>query len=332
MDTSAAAEETVNYTTVQPERGEYVKSVSVEASLYYPVTAELFCEKDNAYIQEILVKERQKVVKGETLLIYEIKVSDADVQELSLQLTRHQEATEREKEERLSELEQLQKEMEGLFGEKLELALLREKIMQTEYEEFLYLAAYQSDQYKMQIENLEQEVENNTLTAPFDGVIDWVGNYKSGDQAENGQLLIKMHTEEQYCLAVEDIAGNLRYNMEVTVTAGAQNDKKSYKGKVVTAYNVLKPEVPDGKVLIQLEEEVAPKDLQVGLQCHGEVEKLQDVLLLNRKLIGLENEKSYVQILEGDMMQKRYVVTGLRNTKDVWIVDGLSEDQKVIAK
>ena len=175
-------------------------------------------------------------------------------------------------------------------------------------------------------------MEDNTLTAPFDGIIDYIEAYNVGDQIGEGQLLVKMHAGEEYCLAVEDIAGNFRYNMDVTVTAGPKNDTKTYHGKVVTAYNVLTPAVPEGKVLIRLEEETAEEELQMGLKCYADTEKLQNVLILDRKLIGLEEEKSYVSILEGDTIQKRYITEGLRNTKQVWIVDGISEEQKVIAK
>lgn len=325
-------EEKINDKTVQPELGEYIKSVSVEAAVYYPKAADLFCEIENAFIKEILVKQRQEVKEGDALLTFDIKVSEADIQELSLKLERHLEDAEREKEERISEISHVQSEAEGLAGDELELALLKEKILQAEYDEFVYLSEYQAAQYEEQIESLQLEIENNTVTAPFDGVIDYVGPYNAGDQVREGQLLVKMHADEKYCLAVEDIAGNLRYNMDITVTAGPKNDTKTYHGKVVTAYNVLTSDIPEGKVLIRLEDAAAEEELQVGLTCHADVEKLQDVLVLDRKLIGLEEEKSYVSVLDGETIQKRYIVEGLRNTKHVWVVDGLSEGQKVIAK
>ena len=44
-----------------------------------------------------------------------------------------------------------------------------------------------------------------------------------------------MYDPDQYYLAAEDVAGNLRYNQNVTVTAGPADDKKTYTGEDLLA-------------------------------------------------------------------------------------------------
>ena len=68
------------------------------------------------------------------------------------------------------------------------------------------------------------------------------------------------------------------------------------------------------------------------LQEMKNFERLQNVLLIDKSLIRMDEDKSYVRILEDDMIQKRYILPGLRNSETVWVMDGLSEEQKVIAE
>ena len=155
---------------------------------------------------------------------------------------------------------------------------------------------------------------------------------KPGEKAEKDQLLITMYDPAQYYLAAEDVAGNLRYNQKVTVTAGPADDKKTYTGKVVSAYNVLLPAVPKGDPLIRLEEDVEAGKLEIAAHYEADIERLQNVLLIDKSLIRMDEDKSYVRILEDDMIQKCYILPGLRNSETVWVMDGLSEEQKVIAE
>ena len=55
------------------------------------------------------------------------------------------------------------------------------------------------------------------------------------------------------------------------------------------------------------------------------------MLLVDWRAVDSENGKSYVYVLEDDMVQKRYVAPGLNNREKVWILDGLHEGQTVIA-
>ena len=101
------------------------------------------------------------------------------------------------------------------------------------------------------------------------------------------------------------MAGNLRYNQKVTVTAGPADDKKTYTGKVVSEYNVLLPAVPKGDPLIRLEEDVEAGKLEIAAHYEADIERLQNVLLIDKNVIRMDEDKSYVRILENDMIQKR---------------------------
>lgn len=320
----------MNYATVQAVKGDYVKTVSGDAVLYYTETADLSWEKDNACISEILVKKGQEVKEGDVLISFDINVSSADMQELSLKLQRTLEAFEAEKEERLAAIDEAESAAEGLSGQESEIARLKAEKLQVEYEEFVYQSEYEAAQYREKIAELEDEMQRNTLTAPFDGVIDYVQTCSAGDQVEAGQVLVSMHAADEFFLSVNDDAGNLRYNMDVVIEAGKANDTQTYSGKVVTAYNILPSSVQKGRVLIRMEEEAAAEELEIGVKYRCDTEKLENVHLVDRDVVDIEQGKSYVSILEDDMIQKRYIVPGLRNNEVIWVLDGLSEGQNVI--
>lgn len=322
--------EQANYETVSVEMGQYVKTGKGSVVVYYPVTAELSWEKSNASFREILVKKDQKVKKGEVLAIFDIDVSKADLEELSLKLTRTVEDMEAEKEERLSAIEDAKKAAEGLTGRSLRIAALKTEKLQTGYEQFIYQSEREIAQIKERMEKLEDEIENNTLTAPYDGVIDTVISYHPGDPVVANQVLITMHATDKYYFVADDYSGNLRYNMEVTVESGKKNDRKSHAGRVVAASNVLPASVSQGKAMIELYEDILPEELDGTLTYQCNAEKLQDVLLADKGAVNREDEKYYVYVLWEDMVQKRYIVQGAANTEAVWVLDGLSEGQSLI--
>ena len=74
-----------------------------------------------------------------------------------------------------------------------------------------------------------------------------------------------------------------------------------------------------------------PNELTGTLKYQYNAEELRDVLLVDWSAVEAEKGKSYVYVLEDDMVQKRYVVPGLNNREKMWILDGLREGQTVIA-
>lgn len=332
---SFKAPEQANYETVQVEKGEYVKTVTGSAEVYYPVSAELCREENNAFFREILVKKGQEVKKGEVLATFDIDVSDVDMVELSLALTRATEKLEEGKIERLEAIAKAEGEKktrqikQGLSGRKLRIAELGVEKLRIQYEQYVYQAESEIAQLKEQIAELREELENNTLVAPFDGIIDSVSFYHPGNRVEAGRVLITMHATDRFYIVADD-NGKLCYNMEVIVNVGKGSNKKSYEGKVVAAGNILPASVPREMALIQLYEDINSEELNGLIQYQCKEEVVQSALVIDRRAVETEDEKSFVYILEEEMSKKRYIVPGKMNPDTVWVLDGLSEGQTVI--
>ncbi|MCI9337255.1 MAG: hypothetical protein HFH93_06910 [Lachnospiraceae bacterium] len=320
-----------NYETAQAAEGEYIRTAGGSVHVYYPVTAELCWEESGARFREYLVKKGQEVKKGDALAVFDIEVSMADREELSLQLARTKERMEDGIEERLSAMEEAGEKLQGLENFELRIAQLRIEKAQAEYEQFVYQSEQEIARLSERLEELDERSANDTLFAPFDGVIDSIAICSEGDPMSKDTVMITMHAADKFYLAADDAAGSLRYNAEVTVEAGRRNDPKTYHGKVVAAPSVLPASAPQGMTLIELYEDVTEKELSGSPKYEFRLEELQNVLLVDWKALSIENGKNFVYVLEDDTVRKRYVTPGLTNRQEAWILDGLKEGQTVIA-
>lgn len=325
------APEEANYTVAQTKQGEYIKLAEGSAQVYYPVSALVCWEGGSARFREILVKDGQEVKEGECLAVFDVEFSRAEQEEMALTLTRRREEADQGKEERREAVRKAQEELKTLEGYELDIARLRAGKLETEYEQYVYQSDRQIAQLEERARALAEAVSEDAVYAPFDGVVDDVASYNPGDPVAAGQAVVAMHGTDRFYFLVDDSAGSLRYNMEVELEVGKRGDRKTYKGRVVAASGILPASASRGIALIEPDGDIPEEELRGSPTYRYRAEELQGVLLADWKAVKSEKGKSYVYVLEGDMMQKRYVVPGLDNRKEAWILDGLSEGQTVIA-
>lgn len=327
-----SAPEQANYETIEAQEGEYIRTTGGSLHVYYPISEELCWEEDSiARFREILVRKGDEVREGDAIATFDIEVSRADREEITLSLERKAENLRLGKEERLSAIEKAREAAEELSNHELRIAQLKIAKLETEYEQFVYQSEKEIARLKKSLEELEEKAANDTLFAPFDGVIDSVMFYNPGDLMTKDSVLVTMHATDRFYLAADNGFDALRYNMDVTVEAGKKNERKTYVGKVVAVPSVLPDAISGTRALIELYEEIPTEDLGTSLQYQYNTEELQGILVLERSAVYPDNGKNYVYVLEGDMVQKRYIVPGLNNMNEIWILDGVSAGQTVIA-
>lgn len=329
IETELILPEEVNYTTVQAEKAEYIRNGQGGASLEHPVAVNLYCEINGARMQEVLVSKGDKVAAGDTLVVFDLEQYETDLEELKLKVTRIRQELNTESQKMLQEIEVAKGETGWLSVNDAELASLRIEKQQVEYEQYVYQTNRQIRLLNEQIAELEELAQNDTLVAPYDGVIYSITSYKEGEKINLSKPVINMYSEDTILLASDD-TGKLRYNMPVTITTGAKNNQQVLEGRVVSAPNILPSTVEQDYVLIQVAPDVSGEVFQRGISYTCELEKLQDVLMVNSRAVEKEDGKSYVYVLEDDMVKKRYVKAGLSSTESTWILDGLSEEQTLI--
>lgn len=319
-----------NYKTVQVGMGDYQKESTGDVSVFYPLRSELCWENGEVRLAECLVKEGQKVKQGDALMRFESEEDRVQLETLRIQLERSKEAFEEEDTKRLEELQAAKTKAEDLENEDLTIAEWKIEKQQAGYEQFRYQHEIEVRGIERQIAAIKEEAEADVLTAPYDGIVEDVARLHEGDQVYNGQWLLSMYSTDKVLFKAEKAADKLRYNMDVTIEVGALNARKSYSGKVVTAPAILPASLSQDLILIELDQEIEANLLKGSILFRGISEEVQDILMVERQAVHREGGKDYVYVLEGDMIQKRYVEIGLNSLEGVWILDGLEEGQTLI--
>lgn len=340
----------INYETDTAEYGEYVRTSSDSAGIYYPQEVELYWEKENSYLREMLVEPEMYVKKGDVLAVFDTDVDLVRMEELQLGIEHLLTSAEIEKADRLLAIQE-QKEKFAEAKQKRDerreqgyakentaeldsysdaVADLRLQRMQLEYEEFLYQTEWQISRMQKEIAQLQEEMSDNKLIAPFDGVIELTAAIQPGERVLPDKMLISMGATDKLLLAAKDMSDYFQYNMDVIIECGKESDRQTYKGKVVAASNILPAKYGQKLALVKLQEEPDLKELQRKIKYTIKVQDMDNILLVDRTAVQKENDETFVYVLNGDMVQKRYVVVGSSNNEKTWILDGLSEGQTVI--
>lgn len=326
IDDSLLVPESANYETVTIEYGDYIKEVSASGYQVFAVEQNLFMEEGSARLGEINVIRNAEVKAGDVLATYEKEGSRAELERMELALERAQEEFETGKRERTDNIEALRAERQAGQAKRAQIELER---AQLEYERYVYETERSLAEQRAQIEELSEFYADSELIAPFDGVITWMTTKNEGDTIYEGETLFTLQSQERYVIGLDNSSGNFRYGMRVSVGLGPRNDKIYVEGRIIAAANILPSESKPAYALLELYGDVDEDDLR-NITISGNNIELNDVLIVPRSAITFDGGKSYVSILDGDMVQSRIIVSGHNAAGDTWVVQGLEEGQQVI--
>lgn len=325
------APDSVNYRTEQVRRDDFVKTTTMAATIEYPRRQTLFIEEGNARFVENLVNRGDSVKAGDPLVRYERMESEAEYQEMVLAAQRLEEQIQKERESATLEIQRAQRESSTLTGSEAELKKIEIEKMKLQMERDQYAHQAELEDLNRQIEKMAERMEQEVLVAPFDGVVGQLSTKSEGDTIWECEVLVELYSEEEVLLEIPDTTGQLRVGMPVTVEVGRNDKKVSYSGKVVMADNALPYMVRSGVAYVQLQEQPEEEwDSMKAINVVSEVMRLEDVLVVNRRAFTMEKGNQTALILNGDMVQKRYVLTDYNNGVDALILMGLEEGQTLI--
>ena len=322
-----------NYKTTQVELGTYEKTGTGNASIVYPKRAELVWEKANTFYVETLVSNRQQVKKGDILMRFQVKVDQVEIETLKLQIRRAQENLTEGKNTRLAQIETAKNAAAAMVEQvpyEKELAELKVKKLQADYETFVYQAEYELCQLEEELAELKKTEEENVLVAPFDGVVESFEMLNEGDRILTGKVLVTIYDEDIFYLQASNIPYELRYNMDVAVESGNLGSTAKCSGEVIAAPNILPSSVSQDMVLIALEQSADKTDYENRVVITACWESLGNTLLVKKDALTLEEGRYFANILDENGIHKRYVMTGKTNGSEVCILDGLTEGQTLI--
>lgn len=322
--------ESANYDTLTIEYGDYVKTVTAAGYQVFPVEQNLAMEDGVARLSKVHVIRNASVKAGDVLVTYEKEGSRAELERMELALKRTEEGFEAGKQQRVEALRALREQLSALTDSyDAKLKQLEIQQAQLEYERYVYETEYSMRHQRESIAELSEFYADTQLVAPFDGVITNVTTKSPGDTIYAGEVMVTVQSQDRYVIGLDNSSGNFRYGMRVNVGLGPRNKKTYVDGRIIAAANVLPSEASIDYALIELYGEATASGLK-NISIEGSSVDLRRVLKISRSAIEFDGGKSYVSILDGDMVQKRIIVSGHNTAGDTWIVQGLTEGQQVI--
>jgi len=318
-----------NYKTVAVTTGGYTVESSGTGSVIYMVEQELYWEGRSARFRETLVKNGDTVTVGQPLMAFDIEESESEMAALKLELKRTKEDYASGKATKTAAIAEEKDRAKTLESYDREISLLKVEKLKAQYDKYVYETEKSIAQIEAEIAQIEAEIANNTLVAPFDGVVKSVLAAPVGDKVPTDKALVVIYSTDHILLQVKNGAP-LRYNMSVTVEYGKNSNKQYLSGKVVSAPSLLPSSLKQSYALIQLDEGVDTSKLKGTLKFTTVTEKLGNILTVSKSAVAAEDGKDYVFILENGSVHKRFIIARRNKTEDLWILDGLSEGQLLI--
>ena len=319
-----------NYRTLVLEPEDIYKDSTLSLSPVYDVTMEIAADEP-LILAEYLVGRNDRVTAGEPLVRLTRDVSQADVLQAEL-------ALQRAEKQQARQMQQLEDALEGTrrrtdLSEAARTA--QEALDQLAIEEQQLLDQRESEALTQAIADAEVLMEDVYYYAPFDGIVGSVANFGPGEKINAGTVMMTLNKADSLLLVGNSGTDFFQYGMEVTVEYGGAKSKTSTSGRVVATDRVLSEYLPHSEnIYIRLEDSSIPAEKLDRASATVHTLQLKDQMLVPRSAVKAENGAYYVSILEGDTVQKRYILPGVTvgNVGEyrIQVLSGLSFGQQVI--
>lgn len=192
----------------------------------------------------------------------------------------------------------------------------------------------QIEEIMVQIKILEQNIEQASVKAEFDGIITEL-NVNQGGMTQPGVPVVEIQDENSLGIYVEVLAEDA-----VKTVTGMPfvigNGKENRELKINRIYPKAKASVSD--LGVEQKRVRIEADLEDGMEFKigAEVDVVivlkekKDVLLVDRDAVYEKNQKEYVTVIEGGKEIEKEVTTGLKNDEYAEVTSGLNENEVVM--
>ena len=334
-----------SYETTTVKRDTYEEKISTTGELYYQDEKDVSIEDSHAYIDKILVKNDQKVKKGDALATYHVKYSDTTMEKKKLEVEQARSEYDISLKSKRNEILEKKRSIKNLTNEsEKKIAQIQLQRLQREYKSIVKSAKKIEKQEKNYRELLQKRTKA-TLRSKYSGTVGKVLSLgEIGGDSVTGTTLMVIRNEKNFLVKAEDGEG-MRYNMTVDVGLGRTSDDIKYhvKGKVISTNNLLDADI-EMPMSDRAMEETSSQMIQIekadrekynfekyNIFIKGVSMKVEDALIVDASAVNEEpyNEdtKLFVYVVENDKLHKRYIVSNYRQETYYLVNQGLEEGQ-----
>ncbi|MBA7661496.1 Macrolide export protein MacA [subsurface metagenome] len=338
----AANQEEISRQLVKVVRGDLNISVSGAGNIDVSKEENLTFESSSGRVDKIYVSVGAKVSKGEVLA----ELAPLDTDALELALTQAQIALETAKynldeaEYNVDEAEDNLHQVETEYYIRHRVSYDRVKMAEEKVrlaEDRVRIAEMKLEAAELELAQAEKKLANETITAPFDGVVVSV-DADEGDTVSATTTIVRLIdlTSLELPVQVDEIdIPKIKLNQKAIVSIDALPTVQ-LEGSVTAISPV--PAATGGVVLYDITIGLTVpegSDLRVGMSATANItiEKRSSVLLVPTRAITQDNQgNTMVKVMVSGQIEKRLVVTGISTGLLTEIVDGLSEGEIVVVE
>jgi membrane fusion protein, macrolide-specific efflux system len=194
------------------------------------------------------------------------------------------------------------------------------------------LASIDVEMARLQLQDLQTELEQSRLYAPISGVVVYIAKILEGDAVDAYRTIAQVADPRKLQLHYKgDKAADFRLGSKVEV---AFRDR-TYSGEVVMTPGTIPYDANEemkGSILVNLSAlppEAARGDT-AGISLL--LDRRENVIVLPRDVVHTYLGRSYVQVMEDGIKRERTVEVGIQNATEAEIVKGLQVGEKVIER
>ena len=215
------------------------------------------------------------------------------------------------------------------------------EIMRVEYERFLYRNERTRQGHQQEIDEIDDKLQGEKITAPFSGIINNTFGHSPGDLIRLNDRVVGIIDDSAIMFWLYAPKEAVRFGDTFTIRDNASG--LEFEARV--ASDPIVNETPDAQfafVLAPMDEDglrevmagmgLTFQDMarNPGLFAHPSAARAMNVLVVPTRAILQEEGTSYTYIFEDGIIRKRYVITGLSSDNMVQILSGLDPGQRVV--
>lgn len=325
IDEDLIVPEVIEYETFEVSTGSLSSFTNGRGNVEYVKSRKLSWDVANCVVNKVYVTDGSNVKQGQPMISFIGTENSTALEARRLELSQFEMEIAEQKTNMLTAIDEARLAAQELTSYERTVADLQVQKLQLDYDKYVYETDIELKELRQTLAEMEFAAEEKVLEAPFDGEVKLLSKKASGDTVAAGEELIELFSYEEFILILAD-DGSLRYNMDVTIDMMGG----TYSGRVITAGNILPSFVSDQTVRVKINEHIDAKRITGPIRYTAYPQRVQDVLQVQENFIVHQGTSKYVQVLDGDVIRKRYITVGLTNRKAFWILDGLTEGQILI--
>jgi macrolide-specific efflux system membrane fusion protein len=194
------------------------------------------------------------------------------------------------------------------------------------------LAALDVELAKLQLQQLQQELDQSRLLATTGGTVIYVARAREGDLVEAYQTMVQLADPKSLLLVYKgDKAGDFPLGSRVTVGVSGRD----YPGEVVMAPGGAPPDVSEelrGAIVVKASGLPAQVKYGDNASITRILARRERVLIIPRDLVHSYLGRDFVRMMEQGQVKEKTITLGVQTATEVEVASGLAEGDAVLTQ